>query len=191
RRRLAPAPGRPAGHSRVHRPRPPRSGDGGHVRPHRERTAARGWAGRRLPRVRRRPSDRPRACPGGGRLGRRDARDQPRAGGMTTLADRLEAAVRSGDWEPLRAHVHPAVALRTSNERGRRRLDGADAVLEHLGGPGAGEVDHWQPREWPAGVALTFEWTGASGTDRRRWYVRRDAEGLVTEMWSSAARPGA
>ena len=110
---------------------------------------------------------------------------------MTTLADRLEAAVRSGDWEPLRGHVHPAVALRTSNERGRLRLDGADAVLEHLGGPGAGDVAHWHPREWPAGVALTFEWTGERGTDRRRWYVRRDADGLVTEVWSSAARPGA
>jgi hypothetical protein len=62
-------------------------------------------------------------------------------------------------------------------------------VVEHLSGPGAGEVADWDLREWDAGVALTFEWRGASGADRRRWYVRRDGSGRVTELWSATARP--
>jgi aminoglycoside phosphotransferase (APT) family kinase protein len=39
---------------------------------------------------------------------------------------------------------------------------------------------------------VTFEWEGAGGVDRRRWYVRvRPRDGAVAELWSATARPGA
>jgi aminoglycoside phosphotransferase (APT) family kinase protein len=79
--------------------------------------------------------------------------------------------------------------LHTSNESGRRRIEGGDAIARHLGAPGPGTIRDWQPEEWPTGVALTFEWEGESGTDRRRWYLRTDTGGRVSELWSTAARP--
>jgi hypothetical protein len=36
-----------------------------------------------------------------------------------------------------------------------------------------------------------FEWHGAAGADRRRWYARVDGAGRIRELWSSAARPAA
>ena len=104
------------------------------------------------------------------------------------LAPVLRAAVESGDWSPLRERLDPDAVLRTSNERGRARIDGADAILTHLSGPGPGEVRAWDAEEWDSGVAVTFEWAGAT-TDRRRWYLRTGAGGRVAEIWSSAGRP--
>ena len=57
---------------------------------------------------------------------------------MSDLAPLLQDAVRSGDWEPVRVRFAPDVVLRTSSERGRTRVDGADAVIAHLAGPGRG-----------------------------------------------------
>jgi hypothetical protein len=107
------------------------------------------------------------------------------------LAELLRAAIESGDWSRVRERLHDGAVLDTSNESGRRRIAGAEAVVGQLAGPGPGDVTVWEPQEWDTGVALTFEWEGASGTDRRRWYLRTDAAGLVTEMWSTAARPAA
>ncbi|HET8953254.1 MAG TPA: phosphotransferase [Solirubrobacteraceae bacterium] len=101
----------------------------------------------------------------------------------------LRRAVASGDWDPLRARMRPDAVLRTSSEAGRRRLDGPDAILAHLSGPGPGEVRTWAAQAWPAGVAVTFEWAGPAGTDRRRWYVRTGPDGRIAELWSIAARP--
>lgn len=109
---------------------------------------------------------------------------------MTSVLESIIAgAVASGDWSALRSHLADGVVLRSSSERGRLAMRGADAVIEHLAQPGAGEVLSWDAREWPAGIALTFEWRGASGSDRRRWYVRRDSEGRIEEIWSAAAAP--
>jgi hypothetical protein len=108
-----------------------------------------------------------------------------------SLAALLRAAVEGGDWAAVRARLADDAVLRTSSEAGRTRIDGADAVVAHLGRPGPGEVGVWDAREWPTGVALTFEWTGGSGTDRRRWYVRTADDGRAVELWSAAARPAA
>ena len=110
---------------------------------------------------------------------------------MDSLAPLLRTAVASGDFAGLGDHVSPEVVLRTSNASGRRSVRGAEAVLAHLSAPGPGEISVWDAREFPGGVALTFEWRGATGADRRRWYVRRGADGLVDELWSSAAQPSA
>jgi hypothetical protein len=101
----------------------------------------------------------------------------------------LRAAIESGDWSSVRRRLADDAVLHTSNEAGRRRIEGADALVAHLAGPGPGEIRDWDTREWPAGVALSFEWAGQSGTDRRRWYLRTGPDGNVDELWSTAARP--
>jgi hypothetical protein len=105
------------------------------------------------------------------------------------LGEILRAAVETGDWAEARARMADDAVLHTSNEAGRERIDGADPVAAHLAGPGPGAVRLWDAQEWPTGVALSFEWEGSSGTDRRRWYVRASPEGAVRELWSTAARP--
>jgi aminoglycoside phosphotransferase (APT) family kinase protein len=110
-------------------------------------------------------------------------------GSGADLSAALRRAVASGDWAPIRARTHPGAVLRTSSQAGRRRLDGADAMLEHLAGPGPGEIRTWAAQEWPSGVAVTFEWEGTASTDRRRWYVRTAPDGRIAELWSMAARP--
>jgi Ser/Thr protein kinase RdoA (MazF antagonist) len=105
------------------------------------------------------------------------------------LAGLLRNAVESGDWTRFRKHLDPGAVFDSSNESGRHRVEGADAILAHLEAPGPGEVRLWQADEWSEGLALTFEWAGDSGADRRRWYVRRDPDGTVSEVWSTAARP--
>jgi len=114
-------------------------------------------------------------------------------GGGTTLelAGLLRAAVESGDWSAVGEHLSPDAVLDTSSEAGRRRIDGAQAIVAHLGRPGAGAVRDWDAQEWRTGVALSFEWEGASGTDRRRWYVRTGPTGEIAELWSTTARPRA
>ena len=107
------------------------------------------------------------------------------------LGDLLRAAVESGDWSRVRERLAPDAMLDTSNEAGRRRVEGADAIVAYLGRPGPGAIRDWDAREWPTGVALSFEWEGASGTDRRRWYLRTNSGGEVVELWSTAARPSA
>jgi Phosphotransferase enzyme family len=106
------------------------------------------------------------------------------------LAELLRAAVESGDWSQLRERLADDAVLDTSSEAGRRRVEGADAIVAHLGQPGPGAVGVWDAQEWTTGVALSFEWEGAGGTDRRRWYVRTGADAEVVELWSTAARPG-
>lgn len=104
------------------------------------------------------------------------------------LAEALRTAIERGDWSGVA--VAPDAVLRTSNETGRRRIDGAAAFVAHLESPGPGEVRHWDAREYAGGAAITFEWTGNGGTDRRRWYLRT-AESQIVELWSAAARPKA
>ena len=106
-----------------------------------------------------------------------------------TLAELLRAAVESGDWARVRERLAEDAVLDTSSEAGRRRIAGADAIVAHVGQPGPGEVRLWDAQEWPTGIALSFEWEGASGRDRRRWYVRTDEAGSIVELWSTAARP--
>lgn len=105
------------------------------------------------------------------------------------LSALLRSAVETGDWALLRPRFAENAVLDTSSEGGRRQVTGADAIVAHLSVPGPGEVQHWHAEEWPAGVALSFEWAGAEDRDRRRWYVRRNEDGQVTEIWSTAARP--
>ena len=105
------------------------------------------------------------------------------------LGDLLRAAVESGDWSRLRERLADDAVLDTSSEAGRRRVEGADAIVAHLGRAGPGEVGVWDAQEWPTGVALSFEWEGESGTDRRRWYARTGPDAEVVELWSTAARP--
>ena len=121
--------------------------------------------------------------------GRRgDGSERGRYRQVVHIADALRAAVESGDWPGVVDLFAPAAVLRTSNEAGRRRIEGAEAVVAHLAGPGPGEVRVWDAEEWDTGVALTFEWVGAT-EDRRRWYVRKDEHGCIAEIWSAAARP--
>ena len=104
-----------------------------------------------------------------------------------SLSSLLRDAIASGSYGPLGEQLAADAVLDTSNETGRRLIRGRDAIVAHLEQPGPGEVAFWNAREWPGGVALTFEWRGGSGVDRRRWYVRR-AGGLVERIWSYAAR---
>lgn len=107
----------------------------------------------------------------------------------TAVAAVLRLAIERGEWSSVSERFSDDVVLRTSGESGRWRSDGVDAVVAHLTKPGPGDVGVWVAREWPTGVALTFEWTGAAGTDRRRWYVRIAPDGRIDELWSAAARP--
>lgn len=56
------------------------------------------------------------------------------------LSELLRAAVESGHWAPFEKRLAPGTGLRSSGEHGRRRTDGATAVLEHLAHPGPGRV---------------------------------------------------
>ncbi|HYX77229.1 MAG TPA: aminoglycoside phosphotransferase family protein [Gaiellaceae bacterium] len=105
------------------------------------------------------------------------------------IAEILRDAIETADWTRLRARLTHDAVLDTSSEAGRRQIVGADAIAAHLARPGPGEIYDWDAQEWPTGVALSFEWNGAGGTDRRRWYVRTDTAGMVRELWSTAARP--
>jgi aminoglycoside phosphotransferase (APT) family kinase protein len=109
-----------------------------------------------------------------------------RAGGIAEL---LRDAVERGDWARVRERLADDATLDTSNEAGRVRVDGAEAIVAHLGRPGPGAVEYWDAQEWPTGVAVSFEWAGAGGRDRRRWYARTDGAARVVELWSTAARP--
>ncbi len=106
------------------------------------------------------------------------------------LPDLLRDAIERGDYGALRELLAPGAVLRTSSELGRTRIDGPDAIVAHLERPGPGDVAHWHVGEWADGLAITFEWHGARGADRRRWYVRREGDRVV-ELWSAAARPQA
>ena len=108
---------------------------------------------------------------------------------MADLAELLRAAVESGDWSALRERIDDAAVLDSSSEAGRRQVEGAEAIVRHLSAPGPGEVPVWDAQEWETGVAVTFEWHGENGADRRRWYVRAGDGGQVDEIWSTAARP--
>jgi hypothetical protein len=109
---------------------------------------------------------------------------------LPALADLLRAAVESGDWAAFRERLDGEAHLDSSSEAGRRQVTGADAIVQHLSAPGPGAVTVWEPQEWETGLAVTFEWHGESGADRRRWYIRTGADGRVGEIWSTAARPG-
>ncbi len=104
------------------------------------------------------------------------------------IARELREAVSSGDFTRLGELLAADAVLDTSSERGRFLVRGADAIVEHLSGPGPGEVIDWDASEWETGAAITFEWHGPGGPDRRRWYVRRDA-GEIVAVNSYAARP--
>lgn len=104
------------------------------------------------------------------------------------LAPRLREAVACGSFDDVGPLLAADAVLDTSSERGRMRVRGRAAIVEHLSGPGPGEVLDWDAGEWPEGAAVTFEWRGASGVDRRRWYLRRAGD-EVTGWWSYAARP--
>jgi Phosphotransferase enzyme family len=106
----------------------------------------------------------------------------------TSLSAMLRDAVESGDWSVVRERLTESAVLDSSSETGRRRVEGADAIVNHLSVPGPGEVPVWDAKEWDSGVAVTFEWHGESGADRRRWYVRAE-DGRIVEIWSTAARP--
>ena len=108
---------------------------------------------------------------------------------IRVLGDLFRSAVETGDWTDVRRHLADDSVLDTSSERGRRQIQGADAIAAHLGQPGPGEVHLWDCDEWPTGAAISFEWEGASGTDRRRWYIRTTPDSTVAEIWSTAARP--
>jgi tRNA A-37 threonylcarbamoyl transferase component Bud32 len=56
------------------------------------------------------------------------------------LAELLRAAVESGDWSRVRERLADDAVLDTSNEAGRRRIDGADTIVAYLGRPGAGAI---------------------------------------------------
>ena len=105
------------------------------------------------------------------------------------LSNSLRSAVETGDWTELRARLADDAVMHTSNEAGRQRIDGADAIVAHLARPGPGRVRLWETEDWPTGVALSFEWEGRDATDRRRWYVRVGSGAKITEIWSVAARP--
>ena len=108
RRRLA-AGRSPTRHARVHRPRPPRPGDGRPVRPRGARPAGGRRPRRHLPRVRRRPPHRPRAPARRGRVAARHVRsDRSRRHRSTAM----RAAAR-----PRR---RPAPARRRRRPPGRR-----------------------------------------------------------------------
>ena len=68
---------------------------------------------------------------------------------------------------------HSDAVLDTSNETGRRKIAGADAIVAHLARsrPGSDRATGTR-RNGTTGVALSFEWQGRGGPDRRRWYVR-------------------
>jgi hypothetical protein len=103
------------------------------------------------------------------------------------LSPLLREAVLTGDFGPLGELLAGDAVLDTSSERGRRHVRGREAIVDHLSGAGPGDLLDWDAREWPDGAAVTFEWRGASGVDRRRWYLRRRG-GEVVALWSYAAR---
>lgn len=104
------------------------------------------------------------------------------------LAPVLLDCVEHGRFEAVGELLSDETVFDSSSESGRRLLSGADAIIDHLEGPGPGAVLEWDAREWDDGTAITFEWSGSSGTDRRRWYVRRSGA-RITGWWSYAARP--
>ena len=97
--------------------------------------------------------------------------------------------MRTGTFDALGELLSEEAVLDTSSERGRRRVRGRDAIIAHLSAPGPGEVLDWQAGEWDPGVAITFEWRGAEGANRRRWYARRDGN-EVSRSGATRRAPG-
>jgi Phosphotransferase enzyme family len=108
--------------------------------------------------------------------------------GSGELGRALAGAVEWGDFAGIASLISPDAVLDTSSEAGRSLIRGRDAIVEHMSGPGPGKIVHWDAKEWPSGLAATFQWRGGSGVDRRRWYVRAE-EGKIVGWWSYAARP--
>ena len=77
----------------------------------------------------------------------------------------LRAAVASGRFDEIGGLLAANATLDTSNENGRRRVQGRKAIVAHLSNPGPGELLHWDAHAWPSGLAVTFEWRGPSGVD--------------------------
>jgi hypothetical protein len=100
----------------------------------------------------------------------------------------LREAVSSGDFTRLGKQLAADAVLDSSSERGRFVVRGRDEIVAHLSGPGPGDVVDWDAREWESGAAITFEWHGPGGPDRRRWYLRREGDEIVA-VNSYAARP--
>ena len=105
-----------------------------------------------------------------------------------SIAAVLHDAVCTGDFAAFGRLLADDAVLDTCSERGRRHVYGRAAILEHLSAPGPGEVVDWDARDWDAGAAITFEWSGADDTDRRRWYLRRTGE-EITALYSYTAAP--
>ena len=104
------------------------------------------------------------------------------------LAPLLRDAVGSGDFAAVGERLAEQAMFDTSSEHGRHRIRGREAILAHLAASGSGEVVEWHAREWPSGVAVTFEWRGEPEVNRRRWYLRAP-RGEISGWWSYAARP--
>jgi hypothetical protein len=51
------------------------------------------------------------------------------------LTATLRLAIESGAWAAVRDRLAPDVVLRTSNEAGRARINGPDAIVAHLARP--------------------------------------------------------
>jgi hypothetical protein len=104
------------------------------------------------------------------------------------IAPELRKAIGSGDFGAMSDLLATDAVLDSSSERGRLVIRGREAILEHLSGPGPGDLADWDAREWDSGAAITFEWHGPGGPDRRRWYVRREGDEIAA-VNSYAARP--
>src|SRR3954447_5099384 len=102
---------------------------------------------------------------------------------MSALTELLREAVRAGTFDEAAPLLGLDAVLDTSSERGRFKVRGREAIVEHVNGPGPGEVIDWDAEEWERGCAISFEWHGTARVDRRRWYLRREGD-EITGWWS-------
>jgi aminoglycoside phosphotransferase (APT) family kinase protein len=115
------------------------------------------------------------------------------AASAVALAERLRAALASGDFEPLIERYSDAALLDASIAGGRELVEGREAIEARFKAwwPGPGHVVEWSPDVGPDGIAVWFERAAIDGTAVRQRHYLRLRDGFVTRHWIYAAQPRA
>ena len=107
------------------------------------------------------------------------------------LAELLRSCIASGELSPFGEAYADGALLDASLPGARRKLRGAEAIVEALGEcfRGPGSIVDWTPGLHEDGIAVWLERVGQDGIPvRQRHYLRTD-DGAVSRHWLYTARP--
>jgi hypothetical protein len=109
----------------------------------------------------------------------------------TDAAERMRAALISGDFTALGDLYADDALLDASLPGGRFRAGGAERATELLVSrfPGPGRLVEWSPRLHPGGIALWFERIDDGGAAVRQRHYLHLRDGRIERHWAYAAPP--